>query len=230
MALPKLKTTIENIFLGAKQDFWPGKAPSAIHKTVAYGAQTVEINGFIADEQADLAVHGGADKAIHHYAAEHYPFWCDNGHLPAATTPAAFGENISTLGLTEQDVCIGDIFEMGSAVLQISQGRQPCWKLNAYTDNKQMTSLFLKTGFTGWYYRVLTPGMAEKGDMMHLTDRPQDSWTVERVTRARLTKQVSKEDALYLAKMPELAEGWRTAFAKFAEGNKAEDTSARLNG
>ena len=93
-----------------------------------------------------------------------------------------------------------------------------------------MTSLFLKTGFTGWYYRVLTPGFAQKGDPMRLTERPQDGWTVERVTRARLTKKVSREDALYLANIPELAEGWRTAFAKFAEGNVQEDTAARLKG
>ena len=131
MALPKLETTIENIFLGTVEERWPGKAPSAIHKSCAAGAQAIEAHGFTADAQADLKVHGGADKAIHHYTADHYPFWRSEGHLPTSTIPAAFGENISTFGLTEDTVCIGDIFTLGSAVVQISQGRQPCWKLNA---------------------------------------------------------------------------------------------------
>ena len=93
-----------------------------------------------------------------------------------------------------------------------------------------MAALFQKTGRTGWYYRVLEPGVAAAGDVITLLGRPQPDWSVERVTAARLTRRVSQVDATTLSEMPELAEAWRTAFAKIADGNRDEDTSARLTG
>lgn len=226
--MTEIACTIEGVFVGKVQNRWPGKAPSAIHKTRASGAQQVNLLGFEKDAQADLSVHGGVDKAIHHYAADHYPLWEAEQDIAPGSVPAAFGENISTYGMTESDLCIGDVFQMGSAVVQISQGRQPCWKLNRHTDNPKMAFRFQQTGRTGWYYRVLEAGHVEAGDEMHLMDRPNERWTVYRVTRARLTRQIGREDALILADMPELAAGWRDAFRKFAAGKLREDTSSRL--
>lgn len=93
-----------------------------------------------------------------------------------------------------------------------------------------MAYLFQKTGRTGWYCRVLEPGVAAFGDKVTLLGRTQPNWTVERVTAARLTRQISASDAAILAIMPELADGWRKAFAKMADGDTNEDTSRRLNG
>lgn len=220
--------TVDDVFAGQVEQRWPGKPPSAIRKQPVSERVEVSEMGITIDAQADLKVHGGAQKAIHHYPADHYPVWRkDLGRADLA--PGSFGENLSTTGLTERTVCIGDIFSLGSASLQICQGRQPCWKLNAHTGEDQMAYLFQKTGWTGWYYRVLKTGWFAAGDVLTLTDRMHPDWSVERVTAARLTRKIIPDDAETLANLPELATGWRKAFAKMAQGTFSEDTGPRLN-
>ncbi len=225
---PNLASKIDGLFVGKVADRWLGKPPSAIQKDPANGLQDIGVHGFVQDAQADLEVHGGADKAIHHYAFDHYAAWQAEGLIPDGSRPAAFGENISTIGLTEDTLCIGDILKLGSATVQISQGRQPCWKLGLHTGQDKMPYLFQKTGRTGWYYRVLDEGAVGVGDRITLVERPQPNWTVRQVTQARLTKRITPNDAALLADMPELAAGWRLAFAKMATGQVKEDTSKRL--
>ena len=225
---PNLSSRIKGLFVGKVADRWPGKPPSAIQKDAATGQQDIGTHGFVQDAQADLEVHGGADKAIHHYAFDHYAAWQAEGLIPDGTLPAAFGENISTIGLTEDTLCIGDILKLGSATVQISQGRQPCWKLGLHTGQDKMPYLFQKTGRTGWYYRVLDGGAVSVGDSITLLERPQPNWSVRQVTQARLTKRIAPSQAAQLADMPELAEGWRAAFARMAAGQLKEDTSKRL--
>lgn len=95
-------------------------------------------------KQADLEHHDGHDKAIHHYATKHCQTWIVEGEIPAGTVPAAFGENIATRSITEQILCIGDKLRLGTAVVQISQGRQPCWKVSEHTKNSKMANPFKK--------------------------------------------------------------------------------------
>jgi len=108
MTLPNLSSLIDGVFIGKVLNRWEGRAPSAIGKTAVSAPQKINEFGFLADEQADLQNHGGADKAIHHYASEHYQDWIAEGAIPAGTEPAAFGENIATHGMTEWTLCIGD--------------------------------------------------------------------------------------------------------------------------
>lgn len=220
---------VTGLFAGQVQYHWSGKPPSAIAKQPVTGRVTMTDVGLTNDAQADLSVHGGPDKAIHHYPDEHYSAWRrELGRTDL--TPGGVGENLSTTGLTEDTVCIGDVFALGTARVQISQGRQPCWKLNAHTDDDRMAWRFQTTGRTGWYYRVLSPGEVGIGDAMALIERPCPDWSVAQVTRARLTRRVSREDARTLAVLPELAAGWREAFARLAEGDRQEDTTRRLRG
>lgn len=230
MTKVRFSSRINGLFFGKVQNPWPGREPSAIDKKPVLGRHKIDLLGFIDDAQADLKHHGGVDKAIHHYASDHYARWIAEGEIPIGTKPAAFGENIATLGLTEDTLCIGDKLQLGSAVVQISQGRQPCWKVSEHTANKKMAFLFQSTGRTGWYYRVLEPGSAAAGDTISLLDRTQPDWSVKRVTAARLTRKVSREDSETLATMPELAEGWRITFTKIANGEHDENTSRRLLG
>ncbi|MEJ8473200.1 MOSC domain-containing protein [Roseibium algae] len=225
-----LNVTVGGLFCGSVAELWPGRPTSGIQKDPVSGPQHLGLEGFDRDAQADLSVHGGPDKALHHYPAEHYLLWQAEGLMEAGTQPAAFGENISTEGMTEETACIGDIFTLGSATVQISQGRQPCWKLNAHTGHDTMAYLFQKTGRTGWYYRVLVPGKVEVGDPLTLLERLHPDLSVEMVTRARLTKKIASADAVRLSEIPELAENWRAAFGKMAAGNLNENTSARLTG
>ncbi|PSL18293.1 MOSC domain-containing protein [Shimia abyssi] len=228
MILPELSAEIGGIFLGRIRERWQGKSPSAIQKDAVSGQQVISPAGFSEDAQADLTVHGGEEKAIHHYAQEHYVDWQSEGHMAAATAPAAFGENITTTGLTEENLCIGDILRLGTATVQISQGRQPCWKLGLHTGNEKMPYIFQKTGRTGWYYRMLETGVAEAGSRITLIERRNPDWNVLRVTRARLTRRVSRERAEALAGLAELTSGWRLAFSRMAAGEISEDTKARL--
>ncbi|MFA3916134.1 MOSC domain-containing protein [Ruegeria hyattellae] len=230
MTLPELSAEIGGIFLGSVQDRWEEKPPSAIQKDRVSGRQAITLTGFLEDAQADLTVHGGEEKAIHNYALDHYAAWQSEGHMAAGAVPAAFGENITTTGLTEENLCISDILTLGTATVQISQGRQPCWKLGLHTGNEKMPYLFQKTGRTGWYYRVLKTGVADAGNRITLTERRNPNWSVLRVTRARLTRRVSREDAEALADLADLTPGWRQAFARMAEGERKEGTRERLVG
>lgn len=228
--IPPLSTNIEGLFLGQVRHLGARRTPSAIGKTDASGPQKIGSNGFVGDAQADLQNHGGTEKAIHHYAADHYSAWIAEQQIPENTRPGSFGENIATRGMTEENLCIGDVLKLGTAVVQISQGRQPCWKLAEHTKNPRMAYLFQKSGRTGWYYRVLENGEASVSDSVILLERPQPNWSVKRVTSARLSRQVTPQVAEALADLPELAEDWRAAFRKMAGGDLTEDTSRRLQG
>ena len=229
MKTPLLYARINGLFTGSVTQCWEGKPPSAINKLPAIGLQKVTSMGFEQDAQADLRFHGGIDKALHHYCADHYPRWQEEGQMAKGICPAAFGENISTSGLDERNLCIGDILYFGTSTVQISQGRQPCWKLNAHTENPKMVSLFTKTARTGWYYRVLEIGVAAAGDQIKLVERPNPGWTVARVTQARLTRKISPNDARTLSTVSELTQSWRDAFLKMSLGDFKEDTDARIN-
>lgn len=223
------RITIDGLFVGDVEDRWPGKPLSAIRKRLLSQTLAVTEDGLDGDTQADLTVHGGPNKALHHYPGEHYAAW--SGELARDDlAPGGFGENISTIGLTEDIACIGDVFKLGTAIVQISQGRQPCWKLNAHTGDDRMAWRFQTSGRTGWYYRVLAPGEVCIGNNLTLIDRPCPDWSVARVTAARLRRAVSVEEAAELADMAELATGWRTAFARISRGDRHEDTARRLEG
>jgi MOSC domain-containing protein YiiM len=226
----RLTVEITGLFVGTVATLLPGKPPSAIAKRSVPGPLELTSTGFATDEQADLAVHGGPEKAVHHYAADHYPTWRDElGEAGAHLHPGGFGENVSALGLTEDLLCVGDVLQMGTATVQVSQGRQPCWKLNAHTGLPRMATLFQRTARTGWYYRVLEGGHVALGDRIALVERLHPGWTIDRVTRARLGPGLAPEEAAALADLAALAPGWRAAFRRKIDPGAVEDTSARLN-
>ena len=229
--VPGLSAEIIGVFAGGAQDLWPGRPPSAIAKRPVSGPMRVGPLGLVADAQADSTVHGGPEKARHHYPAEHYPDW--RAELEARNPrfrPGGFGENISTIGLTETTLCIGDVLEIGTARVQISQGRQPCWKLSAHTDRADMASQLQKSGRTGWYYRILAEGAVAVGDRIVLLERPHPDWTLARVIAARFDPSLAAGTARTLARLDALAPRWRAAFGNKAKGGHVENTDARLKG
>lgn len=184
--------------------------PSAIIKHPVSGPLAVTRTGLAGDEQADRLHHGGIDKALHHYPAEHYPVWRD--HLPqraAAFEIGAFGENLSTLGLTEDTVCLGDIFCLGRAILQVSQGRSPCRKLNLRFDQPDMVEQVTASGRMGWYYRVLVEETVQADDALTLLERPHPDWPLDRLWRVLFTDPPDRPTLDHLAAMPVLSESWR---------------------
>lgn len=192
---------------------------------------TLGPEGFDTDEQGDRRVHGGPEKAVHHYAREHYPDWqADLGHLPVLDQPGAFGENISTHGMTESTVAVGDIFRLGAALVQVSQGRQPCWKLSHRFGVPNMARRVQDTGRTGWYYRVLEPGTVAPGDALTLIDRMAPDWTLHRLWHALYIDRMNLAELQGIAALDVLAEGWRRHAIRRLESGRVEDWTRRLEG
>lgn len=179
--------------------------------------------GFLGDEVADPTVHGGPDKAVHLYPAEHYGAWAaDFGDHPLLTRPGGFGENLSAHGLTENEVRIGDRFRLGSALVEVAQGRQPCWKLDHHFDRKTMAADVIRTGRCGLYFRVLETGMVAPGDMIMQVDAGPAQWTVARVFRLLIGgehKGAEGQKALAeLAALELLAPNWRARAERLRKG------------
>jgi len=208
---------IDALLTGKARVFGDRGETSAIAKDPVEGPHAVGFLGIAGDEQADLSVHGGPDKAIHHYPRDHYPFWTDalGGHALLAA-PGAFGENVSTRGLVESNVCLGDRYRLGSALVEISQGRQPCWKLGHRFGDARVPATVVATRRSGWYYRVLEEGHVAAGDALDLLERPLPDWTVERVF-ALLIGGAGKRDPAalrVLAAMDALSASWRARAEK----------------
>lgn len=204
---------------------------SGIAKTIAPAPWRMTRTGFVGDAQGDLKHHGGPEKAIHHYPLDHYDDWREEfGAHPLLSAPGAFGENLSTTGWTEHSVHIGDVVRFGTALLQISQGRQPCWKLNARFGREDAAYRTQMSGRTGWYYRVLEEGTAVPGDQLTLMDRPHPEWPLSRLTALLYRDKDRYEDLAEMAAIPELAEGWRRLAARRVETRATESWTSRLNG
>lgn len=206
-------TAILGIFTGQPVPFGPGGEPSAIAKLRREGLVRVGLLGLEGDDQADKANHGGPDMAVHHYAFDHYAAFAAElpGLAPQLEAPGMFGENIASTGLTEQGLCIGDRLRLGSALVEISQPRQPCWKLAHKLGVPQMVAAVVRSGRCGWYYRVLEEGEVETGDTISLLDRSNPDWTLSRVFDLMVARR-SKADRLHLhalAQVGQLTLGWR---------------------
>lgn len=207
---------IDAVLTGKARAF-RGDEASAIAKTPVNGALRVGPLGIDGDEQADLTVHGGVDKAIHHYPRDHYHWWAGElGDHVLLGAPGAFGENISTEGLIESEARIGDRYRLGSALVEISQGRQPCWKLGHRFGIATVPATVVTTRRSGWYYRVIEEGTVATGDTLALVERPLPDWSVERVFHLLIGGAGKREpEALRaLAAMDSLATSWRARAEK----------------
>ena len=224
-------TPILALQVGQARERWEGKPPSAIAKEAVTGPLDLGFEGFPADEQADRRVHGGPEKAVHHYPAGHYAWWREQfPDHDQVLSPGGFGENIVADGLDEESVCLGDRFRLGRALVEICQGRQPCWKLAAHTGIAAMASAMQKSGRTGWYYRVLEPGRVAAGDELSLEDRQLPAWPLARIIAARFDPRIDPRLAAEIAGLAPLSQSWRASFVKKSDASYAEDTRARLSG
>lgn len=181
------------------------------------------------DGQADLENHGGLDKAVNVYPAEHYPYWVQTIGLPDLQ-PGSFGENFTIEGLLESDVCIGDVFEVGDALVQVSQPRQPCWKLARRWQIKDLALLVQETGRTGWYFRVLKEGHVQAGNRLVLVERHHPSWTVFSANEVMHRRTQDRQAAQELADCTDLSSRWRNKLNRRALTGTIESTSSRLDG
>lgn len=201
---------------------------SAIVKRSVTGPRRVGWTGLEGDGQADLEHHGGPDKAVLAYAETHYPEW--RAELPETEFPAgAFGENLTLEGLSEDTVAIGDEWSNGSVRFQVSQPRQPCWKLARRLGVPDMVARVQDSLRSGWYLRVLQEGVVEEGDELSLLARPHPAWTVAEASRVMYGVRTDPTAALELAGLPELSASWARTLRLRASGGE-QDIKARVMG
>lgn len=203
---------------------------SAIAKQAVAGPVPVDAAGLQGDEQGDTRIHGGPDKAVHQYPLDHYALWrSELGDLPVLDQPGAFGENIASTGVAEADLCWADRIRMGSVLLEVTQTRQPCWKLNTRFGQRDMALRLQRTGRTGWYYRVLQPGTVQAGDAIALAARPHPAWPLARVIGVLYHRTLDAALLVELAQLP-LPTSWQKLVAMRLDQGAVEDWSRRTEG
>lgn len=221
---------LDALLTGRAQPFTRPGSRSGIAKAPRQEALAVTTLGLSEDEQGDLRVHGGVEKAIHHYPREHYAAWlAELGEHPLLMQPGAFGENFSTTGWTEDDVCLGDLIRAGSALLQVSQGRMPCWKLSDRFGVANLALRVQQSGRTGWYYRVLQEGVVGVGDRLQVVERTHVDWPLSRLSAVLFDKRVEPELLRECLALP-LVPSWRRTLERRLEKTEVEDWAPRLQG
>ena len=189
-------------------EWWDKEWITGLNKQPVTVKLWVGYEGLSGDGVADTKVHGGVDRAICVYPEEHYAHWrtvLDLVDLPHG----ALGENFTTSGLLESEVCIGDIYRIGEARVQVSQPRQPCWKPARQWKRKEFTALIEQTGYTGFYFRVLQHGQVSAGDAVSLEARIHPLHTIEHCNEVYYRRKTDAAAATTLASCAELSGGWK---------------------
>ena len=184
---------------------------TSIFKVPVSGPVRVQTLNLQGDQQADLSVHGGTDKAVYAYPSEHYAFW--NAQLPGTALPwGAFGENFTIEGLREDQACIGDHVLCGTAEFVVTQPRMPCFKLGIRFNHPDIVKRFQRSGRTGFYLAVLREGEVTAGDLLELIPSHQDRVSVAEIARV-FTAGAADQDLLRRAsELSALPQGWRDHF------------------
>lgn len=186
---------------------------SGIFKDNVEGRVWLGAENLAGDGQADLQNHGGTFRAVLAYSAEHYPVWRTELSLPDLPY-GAFGENFTISGLDEETVCIGDVFSIGEAKVQVSQPRQPCWKLARRWNMKDLTARVHYHGWGGWYLSVVQQGYVQAGTPVVLEKHPLPGFDIAFVY-ALMNQQIDDPQAMAeLANCEWLSPGWRAVFAE----------------
>lgn len=196
-----------------------GGVMSAMGKAPVEGVVAIDWLGLEGDHVADPLHHGGHDKAIHLYPNDHYGWWRERiGDHALLGQPGAFGENIAVRGAVDSDFCLGDRFTLGSAIVEVSHGRQPCSKLNNRFERPDILGTVVKSGRAGFYLRVIRTGEARGGDRMTLTERPCPEWPVPRVFDLLIAGGHKRDPhgVATLARLPVLAEAWASRARELA--------------
>lgn len=203
---------------------WRSKiVTTAIVKHAVAGPVALRRDGFEGDQQGDLRSHGGADKAVCCYPLEHMPEW--ERRLGLHLEPGAFGENLSVAGLPEDRIHIGDVLAAGSATVQISQPRPPCYKLAALWDRPRLPGLMAKSGSSGYYLRVVSEGHVAPGDTLELLERTS-AVSVREVLRVSFRDRDDEDAVRAVLAEPLLAERWREMLTTLARRKRLPSFTA----
>lgn len=199
-----------SIHAGKVAPLGPEGVPSGFVKHSLHQPAQITPLGIRGDEQADLSVHGGLEKAVYGYSLDHYSAWrIEYPRHAARLVPGGFGENLCIERMRESDLCVGDIHRIGSALLQVCQPRQPCFKLALRFQDKMMPKAMVRSGRSGWYYRVLEPGEIAPGDVVHLDERSNPDFLFSRLVELISRDTATRLELERMQRMGGLAADWK---------------------
>jgi MOSC domain-containing protein YiiM len=189
---------------------------SAFVKALVRGAAVrLTGDGLVGDEQADRKNHGGPDKAVCVYSLDHYPYWVEK--LGRPLPPAAFGENFGVEGMTEEQVCIGDVYAVGEGGcrVEVSQPRIPCFKMGMRNAEPELPNWAMQAGRTGFYFRCVAGGEVQEGDALRLRERPHPELTIAEANRLLYGDRGDAATVRRFLASPALADSWRSIFERW---------------
>ena len=208
---------IESIHVGKPKAF-QDEILSAISKQPAQGLIRLNKENLVGDQQADLSVHGGLDKAVYAYPKQHYTYWQQRVGLlrrPRIQLPSepqgAFGENLCLSGADEHSVLIGDTFQCGEAILQVTQPRQPCWKLARHWQLPELPKQVMQTGYCGWYCRVIKNGRFKPKTPIARVTNPYPEWPIRRAHQVFHQSSENSGELNELLSLAVLSSAWKTS-------------------
>ncbi|MBB1486035.1 MOSC domain-containing protein [Oceanospirillum sediminis] len=206
---------------------------TAIDKKTVTGKIYLSETGLEGDECADHKHHGGPERALHQYPAEHYRYWAEKyseqSHADDWCAPG-MGENLSTQGMLENNVCIGDRYQWGEAIIEISQPRSPCFKLNRRWDIDHFSVDMQEISRCGWLYRVIQAGLVSEQDALKLIHRPDNAMTVHQVCAIFFGDPLNRTGLLRLQQQAVLSASWMSKVEQRLEHNTVENWNFRLLG
>jgi MOSC domain-containing protein YiiM len=220
---------IGEVRLGRAHPLGPKGIPSGIDKRPTTGPVVLSTAGLEGDEHGDMRHHGGPEKAVHLYPHDHYAPW--RRELPGLAERFAaggFGENLVVGAIKEADVCIGDVFRAGTALIEVSQGRQPCWRLNLRFGIGDMARRVQASGRTGWYFRVIEQGDLAAGATLALVQRPNPVWTLRRVHHLLYRNTLDLGALAEFAALPGLSPSWQDLARRRLERRSVECWDRRV--
>ncbi len=203
-----MRITIGSIYRGSRSYLGERQAPTGIKKAKFLGATMLSRLGIEDDFIGDRVVHGGPEKAVHHFPADHFEKLSEA--FPQATMqllPGSIGENISSYMCTEHNVRISDILSLGGAILQVSQPRKPCWKIDAKYGCIGIANRMYQEGLCGWYYRVIQEGMITSADELELVERQHDAPTLKEFQSVTSNSRPDPEMLESFARVKDLSNG-----------------------
>lgn len=199
---------IQALYAGKPQAFGPRQTPSSIIKT-PHQQLTIDMDGAQEDEQGNKKIHGGPEMALHQYALDSYAILQKQfPEIANKLQPGSIGENMSVPDMNDENVYIGDTYEIGSVVLQVNSPRAPCVKINQRYDAKNVDIFVAQNGITGWYFRVLETGTIKVGDPVKLVHRIQNTMSIKEIIHLVRSKDNNLHDRLIAAEIPGLSKEW----------------------
>lgn len=219
---------LTNVYIGQVQTRFGFE--TAMDKTLVEGGVYLSLEGLEGEECADLRHHGGLERALHQYPSEHYEYWRQRYGNDQDWCAPGMGENISSTGMTEDTVCIGDRYAWGDAVIEVSQPRSPCFKLSKRWQVDGFSTHMQEISRCGWLYRVIQPGRVSVDEPLQLIERVSNPLTVREVCDLFFGDPLNREGLLRLKQQSRLSESWMGKVVQRLETGEVESWNFRLLG